>query len=526
MQEKKLDKYLWYIILALIVIFKLFLLYLTYYHKHYLVPPGYDSIPHYLQIQKILDTHSIGASVYPGFHLLVIAISKLFHLSIWSVLTNWTPVLILLPSLAMFFLLRQLFSIKVTVLAIAILLITSGYPLYAFIDGNYPDMLAYGFYAPLLFAFLIRYYRTQQKSNLIYAGIFLLLIAFTHHFTLFNVLGILSIFVLMQFFLYLARQKFGLYKKILLGFGVIILLVASGLLLASKLYNGMALNFIMGFVNQKAYLNNSYLNTPLDYFDYANMTGGLVWYLGLVGLLYILASTFTDPAKNKSKQLVVIWVLFLYFFSRYGASGIPARFARELALPLIISLAFLLEFIFEKNPLKNRLGQLLSFGVIGYFLIINCALYSGIDKFPEAYNGHVWFWPLDQQKIDYMAENIPSSSTILYNSRANLFFPTKTKNNIMPLYLSDEQVSVVRSYLDSPQNANAVNNYATLISTLKKEYQPNYIFDDMKAPGNTDERVYYVYAGYQENKKVLEDLARQDKAIKTFDDGAVLYKME
>ena len=71
----------------------------------------------------------------------------------------------------------------------------------------------------------------------------------------------------------------------------------------------------------------------------------------------------------------------------------PARFARELALPLVLATAFLFEYLLDLNPYRIRMGQILAAGLLGYLMIINSSLYTGPDKIPETYSQQVWFWP-------------------------------------------------------------------------------------------------------------------------------------
>lgn len=528
MFKKKFHQYLWYLILIFGLILQIGLIYYFYWHKHYLVPPGYDSISHYKQIQAILESGKVLYSTYPsGFHYLVIAISKLFHQSIWQVLINWTPVLLILPTLTMFFLLRQIFSLKVSVLSALVLLLTSAYPLFAFVDGNYPDILAYGIFGVLSLAFLLRFYRTNNKYNLLYSTVFLILVALTHHFSFLIIFALLISFALLQLVIYLKKRPMPLKNKLFWSVGAIIFLLALGYLISANLYGGVALDFIGDFLKGKSSISHSVLKIVPDYSDYPIICGPLLWYLGLLGLVYLVLSKFSHSTQNKTKQLVIIWLLLLFILSRFSASGLPARFARELALPLVILIAFLFEFIFEKNNQRHSLGQILSYGLIGYFLVINSAIYTGLDKIPDGFTSRVWFWPIDQEKIDYLHATISPTTPILINPNANLYTPIKSSNMLIPLKLNTDEIAVVREYLANPEHRASQRKYQELVDSIKQKYQNlNYIFDDVKPPGETNEVVYYVYQGYEEKKTVLESLAAQGKILKSFSDGATLYEIK
>lgn len=526
-KSSKRENIFWLAVGVLALLAKILYLYYTYWHRHFLAPPGNDVVVHYHIIEKIIQTGKLDFSIYPpGFHLLVIGASKIFHVGIWTVLTNWTPVLIILPSLAIYFLLRQLFSTKISIIASIVLLLASNYPLYAFGDGNFPDMLAYGVFTPLLFGFLLRYWRTKRWQNLIWAVLFLILIAFTHHFTFFNVLGILIIFGFLQLFLCLWQSPQRGIFKILWILAAIIFVLAIGYFLAEKLYGALAFNFIDGILKNQPFLKDTYLNTLPEYSDYLTFTGNLVSFFGLAGFIYLIASRFEKPERAKGKQLTIIWLLFFYLLSRLAVTGFPARFARELALPLVISMAYLFEYLFEKNLKPSRLGQIFALGLLGYLLVINSELYTGLDKFPNGFKNQIWYWPVDQAKVDYLKENVGQDQIILYNPSANLFFAIKTGNQIIPLKLSAKDLQVVDLYLAHPEIEGIRSNYHNLLKTLRPEYSSaTYILDDVKPPSNPSSN-YPVYAGFDEKKQILDDLAAKGEKVKSFPDGAAIYKLK
>ncbi|AKM82233.1 TPA: hypothetical protein DD449_03955 [Candidatus Berkelbacteria bacterium] len=528
MQGSKLYRYFWIGIGLLALSLQIFIIYYVYWHRHFLVPPGNDVVGHYNLIKTVMVAGKVNLSAYPaGFHLIVIGISKLFHRDIWWVLTNLTPILIILPTLAMFFLLRQIFSLKVSVLTSFVLLLSSGYPLYGFIDGNYPDMLAYGFFAVMLFAFLIRYFKTNKKLNLVWSGLFLLLIALTHHFTFFNVLSILLVFGLIQLYQKIFTCKIKLSLKVVLSTGIFLVLLIAGYFLSELLYGGMVSNFIIGFFTNAPFLKNNYLNILPDYNDYPSFAGNLVWCFGLAGFIYLLMTNFSTKTDKKAKQLVIIWLIFFYVMSRLNESSVPGRFARELALPLTVSLAFLWRYVFELNLNRIRLGQIFVFGLIGYLVIINSVIFNGFNEIPNTFTNHIWFWPVDQAKVDYIDSNIAKDAPILYNPAANLFLPVKTTNiRMTPLKLTEEQILVVENYRKHQDDKKIQKNYQNLIKDVQLKYKNiSYVLDDVNPPGNTDPSAYPAYANYLNYKKVIESLEEESQNVKTFEDSASIHKI-
>ena len=49
---------------------------------------------------------------------------------------------------------------------------------------------------------------------------------------------------------------------------------------------------------------------------------------------------------------------------------------------------------------------MVGYGLIGYLIIINSPLYTGLAKLPESFTDRVRFWPKDQEKIDYLSEKV------------------------------------------------------------------------------------------------------------------------
>jgi len=523
--EKLVD---WGLVLLLGIgfVIQLYILYFGYNYYHYIVPPGYDVIPHYITIEKILSSGSIANLSYPPlFHLIVIGLSKLSHQDVFHILTYWTPVLVILPSLALYFLLRQIFERRVSVITTLIFLLTSGYPIFAFVDGNYPDILAYGVFGTLMFALLIRYFKTNRILNLIGVIILLILIALTHHFTFFNVGIILLVYSLINLGLIIYHRQFRL-KHLLITFGILVAALISYFII-QQFYGGIFDRFYQGLMTNEPAIKNAWLSKVVEYADYPVVNGNIIWYGGLLGLFYMLVSSFAHHEENKTKQLVIIWILYFYLLSRFSSAAVPARFARELAIPLGISLAFLLNYVINLNPLR-QLNYKVLFGyfVIGFLIVTNSAFYSGIIRLPESFGNLIWFWPKDQDKINYLAKTIDQKEAILYNPKANLYFPIKTQNSLVELELSGKEEDLAQENLKKPSLTEKAQ-YKQMIESLKQKYANTaYIFIDVKPPSNPDEVLYFHYAGFSNYNKVLNDLASSGQIITTFPDGAKLVKID
>jgi len=445
--------------------------------------------------------------------------------------------MVILPSLSLYFLLKQLFDNKVSVITTLIFLLTSGYPLYNYVDGNYPDILAYGVFAVLLFAFILRYLRTKQWYNLIIASLFLLAIALTHHLTFVSVLTILIVFGLVQLYILIAEKRLDLKFKSWKFLAGIFALAIFGLsvYLAYKFYGPIILKYADGLFSSKPALSNQYLNKAVDYQDYILFTGDTVWYLGLFGLLFVVVTTFKTRTEIAAKQLVLIWILFFFLMSRLSASALPARFARELAPAFAVSIAFLLNYIFNLNGMRtHNYKSILGFGIIGFMIVTNSALFTGLAKVPESFTNMIWFWPKDQAKIDYIQGK--TQAQVLYNPYADLYMAVKAPENFVPLKLSKDQVSLTQDekiahYTYEPissksKKGKALTGYPKMINDLSQEYKNyKFIFIDVKPPSNPDEKTYPRYSGYSVYNSVLDDLASTGTLVKEFPDGSRLIRM-
>lgn len=536
------------LILAIVLLagfcLQLYLIYFGYNVYNFLVPPGSDAIQHYNIIQKIAETGKYPANYPPGFHVIVIYLSNIFHQGTFHILTYWTPVLVVMPAISMFFLLKQLFDSKVSVITTLVFLLTSYYPVCGFIDGNYPDILAYGVFGILMFGFLIRYFKTNKAINLFFASVLLLAIALIHHFSFVNIVAILIIFSLFPLYSLVFERKNKLKFlswEFAIGLIVFIVIFAS-LFVAMKYYGPLVVKFADGFIFNRSALSNSYLNTTLDFPEYLTVTGPVIWYFGLIGLFYLFISSFKAGPEARAKQLVVVWALYFFIMSRFGSSALPARFAREIAPALVVAIGFLFNYMINLNSLRFKgYKAIIGFGLLGFVLVTNSFLMVGPAKIPESFSNMIWFWPKDQDKIDFIVKlqdksknGVPTTYNIVYNPYANLYMPVKAPSNFIPLELTDAELLIAKENLDYPYDYVPLSakkiarlvGYEKLIHDLRLKYSSaRYIFIDVKPPANPDGKVYPRYSGYEIYTKVLNDIADSGNSIKKFSDNAKLYQM-
>jgi hypothetical protein len=397
--------------------------------------------------------------------------------------------------------------------------------------------LAYGVFGTLLFAFLIRYFRTKNWINLIISSVFLLLIALTHHLTFVSIMGILVLFGIVQLYIVVVEKKLVVKVwcwKFLAGF-VVAGLIGLSIYLSAKFYGATIMKYADGFFSSNPALQNQYLNKAVEWSDYNLFSGNAIWFLGMFGLLFLIVTTFKQRTEVSAKQLVLVWFLFFFAMSRFSASALPARFARELAPPLIVAIGFLLNYIFNLNSLRiHRYKLIFGYGVLGFLIITNSALYTGVARIPESFSNMVWFWQKDQDKLDYINAHVPAKYQILYNPAANLYMPIKAPSNFVPIKLDKEQFNVVTTtslshYVYTPvtaKRAKTLTGYPKLMYDLHIKYaEPKYMYIDVKPPSNPDEKAYPRYSNFNAYNKVLDDLGLSGEIVKQFSDGSRLIRM-
>lgn len=520
-------KYPWQIILVLAIIIKLYLVYWGYFTYHYLVPPGDDTVNHYWMIKESLGLGFKSLiSQYPkGFHWFVILLAKIFNKDYLYILTYWTPFLIILPTVSIYYLLRQFFSAKTGVLTVLILLLASNFPTMAFVDGNYPDMLAYGFLTPLFFAFLFKYYKNKEYKNLIISTIILIIIFLTHHLTTVIVLSILFLLIIALWFRRFLKLKKISVKDIFFLAGLFIAIVfAYGLL--SYLYNGLVSEFIGGLFGKTATINNTYFNKPLGMGEYKEVIGGFMWFLGIFSLVYLF---LTGNHSQKLKYLIIIWFLVLFILSRFPNVSIPVRFARELAIPLTFSLAFLFNDIFDLQILTSKIKKIIAYGLFFIILVFNSQFYIGVGSLPDSFTDQVWYWPVDQEKIDFLAKDYPGR-TVVINKNANPYTIVKIKNPAIYFSFTDQQLENIKKYNNIDKYSNLdqeiiKNKYQETIKELKNNYKNDILLISEKSKGNSNEETYPCFQGYKIYNDMLKEISSEKKPIKKFSDGSTIIDM-
>ena len=527
MMKKNIKWLLLFLLFVFCIGLKLYIVYFGYINYHYIVPPGYDAIPH-LNLINNLASSSWG---YPKlFHYIAHYLSDLTHRDPFYILTYWTPTMIILPSLSIFFLLKQIFNLKTAGIATLFFLFTSNYPLYGFVDGNYPNILAYGFFAVLCIAFIIKYINTKKLFYLYISALFYILTGLTHHFSFAELNGILLLSLITMAItrqIKLPKLRFNVrnYSTLFLS-----LLLLYFLFIIYKIYGSQYISFFTGLISNKSVIQDAYLSQAVQYYRYPDIVGSLIWYGGTLGLFYMIITFSKSQKKDYTKLILFVWIILIYSLSRLPSSGLPERFARELAVPLIICFAYLINrLINHLDHLElNRLSIIFGYGFIIYFIIINSSLYNPalLDSLPNSFSGMVWYDQSDQGKSDYIKNNFSSDQSIYINPYANPYMKLMTKANLVDFSLSAINIDTYGKKKSSKKEKQDIINYDNMIKSLTKDNRGKVFYIFSKPESNPDGIVYPIFGGYDAYNDIMRDMVKDQKVIHKFIDSSFIMKIE
>jgi len=529
MFKKKLTNILLLIFCGVCISIKLYIVYFGYVFYHYLVPPGYDVIPHSETIKSLLDKNIWANFVgYPKlFHYIIFYLSQIFHKDSFYILTYWTPVLIIIPSIAMYFLLRQIFNAKTAIITTAFLLFTENYPLYGFVDGNYPNILGYGFFAIFCLAFFIRFIINKKLLDLSFFIIFYALTALTHHLSFAELTSII-LFSTISLFIYFLFQKTTINKKLIMRVVFLLIILVLIFLLANRMYGTLFITYTNGLITGDSVIKDTHLSRAVDYFRYPDIVGPIIWYGGLMGLLYLISSFNNSKESKPIKIIIFAWISILFTLSKLPQSGLPERFAREIALPLTVCFAYLINSIthsLERH--NNRISSIISYGFVGFVIILNSSLFNPVllDSLPNSFSNMVWYRQVDQVKTDYIHAHYSKDNPIIINPYANPYMEIKNKGFVKNFVLSNDFSELDKKNKEYNQQ-HIQEIYRSLIDKEIKININKVFLISPKPSGNTDGIVYPIFGGFEKYYSIMSDITKNQKIIKQFSDGAYVVKIE
>lgn len=478
------------LILLFIIALRAYTLYWGFLYDGFLVPPGGDAPNHLTIIKNIMATgqYFSGTIGYPpSYHIAMVVLSRLFHTSPLYMVTTTGPLLVLFPVVVTYFAARKLFGPLTGIISAAMVGLVGVGPLRGYIDGNYPNLLGSECFMVLGLSFLVASLREKPLLNLALGTLMLVLLSITHDLSLALFLAIIVSFLVALLFIHrLQPVKLPHYHYFIwLSSGIVITISILGWAVGRVSSLVAYGSFLIG---KAPTLFDAYLRTPLALDQYPETIGPLVWYGGVIGLI-VLVSMPRKTIGWERRLLLIVWIAFVFLISRLSISGLPARFTRELTIPLAISAGYGLAWFIGEA--KNRFTQIITAGIASWLLVTNIAMVStGPFKLPGGFRQMVWFWPEDQEKLDYL-QALPVNSTIASTPSS-------------PFY----QVLLDHRRLE--------------VTSEPSQFQ--YILVANKTATNPDPIAYPYFAQYETIRQALERYPNA-MTIKTFADGSVVKKV-
>ncbi|MCX6809679.1 MAG: hypothetical protein NTZ65_02960 [Candidatus Berkelbacteria bacterium] len=509
---KSFDGIDWLILVFIVValICRLYILYFPFRFYSYLVLPGNDAVSHLAMVKQVL-AGSWNSSYPLFFHAVIAFLSKTFSKSPLDTMLAVTPALVVFPSIAIYYFAEKNFGRITGLIAFVLGLWANNYIMVSFGDGNYPNLLAAGFFMPIALAFLISTIKKPKWTNYLGFTVFTALLALTHHLT-----ALLFAIILAIYFVTIAvwnrKEKItpGLKKIILF---IAVALGAAAVILFLTPLREIFLTYFKLLLAQPERLGDASFTKLIDYSEYPAMVGNLVWFGGLISVIYLiyLLGKKKGEVNKPAILMILVWFVVAYVLSRLPQSGLPGRFARETAWPLLLAFSVSLTYIFRS--LKYNSQKIAAFGLIGFVIFLNMSqINAGSYRTPEFFNSMIWFTAKDKEKTDFIKSATQGGDKIVTNPTTPYF----------------DMFVERKVYLPAP---NLVSTPA-LFESYVQANKVRYVFIGNETEANPDSSVYPFFADFEKITEFLQTGIVQELKTKhaiivqQFSDGSVLYKID
>jgi hypothetical protein len=482
----------WLLLVLAALIWRAVYAYWTPTHFNYLVPPGDDAANHLYYITTMLQNKiSLVTSGYPmGFHLIIIALTKILHMTALKAVIWFTPLLLILPIISIYLAGKKIFeSEMVGAVAAAIWAFIALGPVRAFGDGNYPNLLASSVILPLAVAYVYLLVSKPSWKNLIYAVVFSMLIVLTHHLTVVYLLIAVGPWALIygvnQLWKKRHHEKIGMILWVIVG---ILLFVGLGWLIIGPIATPFIENIIQGRSLAEYFGSGS---NSVSWQMLLELNNPVLVYTGLIGLVAMLFSRTRFPQK----MLMIFWVLILIWFSTTSFFGLPGRFVRELAIPLSLCGGFLGWQLWQWANAHRR----------GWMVVAIIVLGIGVDfvgsfhrpyALPDPFHSLIRVSNDQSGAFQFMNTITPESGVIMANN-GNPFIKYLVNRNVLTII--------------SPTQLNGDVNHSDVFTI--------YI---ASRPPLTSEDVYPYYANYDQISAKMRTFSSFRLSAK-YPDGTEIY---
>jgi|GEM_PF-1963177 len=491
------------VFMLIAIALRLYVLYFPISFFGYLVPPGDDAIRHFEMITKILGGNF--NTGYPWlFHLFVAAIVKVTGANVIDVLRVITPALVVLPSIAVYLFLKKSFSRVAALIGFVILLWASNYALIAYGDGNYPNIIAGGFFLPLSLLYLVLSLKERRLSYYLATATFAILTLLTHHLSAAYLLVIVLVYIISLGIWNRAEKIADNYARTTIF--ILVLLALSALVASLFSFREIFIQAYHSILQSGSVSAGVNFAMPIEFGEYGAQIGPFVYYGGLLGMIFLIY-LLGQPKEKINKPallLILVWFIVTYLLSRFSQAGLPGRFARELALPLVLAESIMIwRFIQAMRTNTQKILTVFGLGVIIVFELAQ--VNGGYYRTPDFFKKMIWFDASDKKSSDAIKAIVPQNEVVI-------------ANNTTPYLPIFAERKIVFIPLANTQNLTSLHVFADT-------YKARYVFVGRKTSANPTADGYSFFANFDKITSNLQKDLENCKALETDDTSSVLYDL-
>jgi hypothetical protein len=303
------------------------------------------------------------------------------------------------------------------------------------------------------------------------------------------------------------------YKKLL--FTLVIFASGAFVFLAiSKIFFGDLVSSVFDAVIHANKLIQDTTSEVLNYSNMSSLLPPLIEFVGLAGIGFLLIRVTKNKENRFAGIFVITWVLITWALSRSSIFVLPQRIFREISLPLSIASGI---FIADMaHILHSRRQKIAFFSMFAYLVVINSSqVFVSPFLLPEGLSGQVWYKDVDQEKFEYIKENIPVGPVIITNH----------SNTILQYKLIKEGYKL--SYFsETGEGLDTDKQKAQLVQDKITKSRASYLFIGALPEGVNPDVYFTQFANYDDATDILETY-KYDKndLMRQFSDGSKLIRV-
>jgi len=501
-----------WLVVGVAVLFKLYIIFFQYHFHNFLVPPSPDLVSHLQMTDHFINGTAVLGSYPPLLHILTAFLAKLFSatsLEIYSAIgPYWIPAAIIV----FYLLVYKIFDYKIAFWATLVFGLVSANPLLNFGDAQYADILGYNLIGPfyiLGFISLIKDFK-YWKIPLVFLLFVLFLSA--HHLSA-VLIYIVSVISLVISCIIARKKDKSEYKKS--AFTLLVFVIGAFVFLAlSRIFFGDLLSTVFDAVIHAKDLIQDSTSEVLDYSNIPSLLPALIEFVGLMGIGFLFIRITGDKKTRFASIFIIVWIVMIWIFSRSSLFVLPQRIFREISLPLSIAAGI---FVVDISCLlKSRWQKIMFFSLFAYLVIINSVqLFVPPFLLPDGFKNQVWFRDVDQDKFEYIKENVPVGPVIM----------TNYSNTVLQYKLIKEGYSL-KYFSGSDKDLTTNEQKAQLVQDEITQANASYLFIGFLPEGVNPDVYFTQYPNYQKATEILNTYQyKRDSLIKQFPDGSKLIRV-